>query len=289
MSGPALDPELLKAFLAVADQLSFTRAARSLNRTQSAVSSQIKRLETQLGTELFKRSTTNVALSAAGEGLVGYARRILMLGDEAVQRLKQHRMEGRVRLGVMDDYGALILPPILKSFSNLYPGIELQMETGLTSGMVGRLGRAYDIVIAMHEAGEQTGEFLRREQAVWAGPASINPKDLDPLPVALYPTGCLFRKWALDALDRAGREWRLAFVSHSLAAVEAIANQGLAITVVKSGTLPRSLVPFGREHGLPPLPRADIRLHCAPSLSAASGLLARHIRENLGQPRQRHQ
>ena len=81
MSGPALDPELLKAFLAVADQLSFTRAARSLNRTQSAVSSQIKRLETQLGTELFKRSTTNVALSAAGEGLVGYARRILMLGD----------------------------------------------------------------------------------------------------------------------------------------------------------------------------------------------------------------
>jgi DNA-binding transcriptional LysR family regulator len=181
MSGPALDPELLKAFLAVADQLSFTRAARSLNRTQSAVSSQIKRLETQLGTELFKRSTTNVALSAAGEGLVGYARRILMLGDEAVQRLKQHRMEGRVRLGVMDDYGALILPPILKSFSNLYPAIELQMETGLTSGMVRRLGRAYDIVIAMHEAGEQTGEFLRREQAVWAGPASINPKDLDPL------------------------------------------------------------------------------------------------------------
>lgn len=285
MSSPALDPELLKAFLAVADQLSFTRAASSLNRTQSAVSSQIKRLETQLGTELFKRSTTNVALSATGEGLVGYARRILMLGDEAVQRLKQHRIEGRVRLGVMDDYGALILPPILKSFSNMYPGIELQMETGLTSGMVGRLGRTYDIVIAMHEAGERTGELLRREQAVWAGPASINPKDLDPLPVALYPPGCLFRKWALDA----GRQWRLAFVSHSLAAVEAIANQGLAITVVKSGTLPRSLVPFGREHGLPPLPRADIRLHCAPSLSAASGLLARHIRENLGQPRQRRQ
>ena len=118
---------------------------------------------------MFKRSTTNVALSAAGEGLVGYARRILMLGDEAVQRLKQHRMEGRVRLGVMDDYGALILPPILKSFSNLYPGIELQMETGLTSGMVGRLGRAYDIVIAMHEAGEQTGEFLGASRL--SGPA----------------------------------------------------------------------------------------------------------------------
>src|ERR1700747_1893495 len=121
MSSPGLDPELLNAFLAVADQLSFTRAATSLNRPQSAVSLQIKRLETQLRTELFKRSTSNVALSTAGEGLVGYARRILMLADEAVQRLRQHRIEGRVRLGVMDDYGALILPPILKSFSNTYP------------------------------------------------------------------------------------------------------------------------------------------------------------------------
>jgi Bacterial regulatory helix-turn-helix protein, lysR family len=74
MSSPGLDPELLKAFLAIADQLSFTRAATSLNRTQSAVSLQIKRLETQLRTELFKRSTSNVALSTAGEGLVGYAR-----------------------------------------------------------------------------------------------------------------------------------------------------------------------------------------------------------------------
>jgi DNA-binding transcriptional LysR family regulator len=287
MSRPALDPELLKAFLAVADRLSFTHAAVSLNRTQSAVSSQIKRLETQLGTELFKRSTTNVALSAAGEGLIGYARRILMLGDEAVERVRAHRTEGRVRLGVMDDYGALILPPILKSFSNTYPGIELHMETGLTSGMVGRLGRAYDVVIAMHEAGDGPGEFLRRERAVWAGPAALDPRVLDPLPVALYPAGCLFRKWALDALDRAGRPWRLAFVSHSLAAVEAIANQGLAITVVKSGTLPRSLVTFGRQHGLPSLPRADIRLHCAPTLTTAGSLLADHIRQNLGPAGQR--
>jgi DNA-binding transcriptional LysR family regulator len=282
MSSPTLDPELLKAFLAVADQLSFTRAASSLNRTQSTVSSQIKRLESRLKTELFNRSTTKVELSPAGEALVGYARRILMVGEEAVQRLKQHRIDGSVRLGVMDDYGTLLLPPILRDFANLYPSIELQMETGLTSGMVGRVGSLYDIVIAMHAAGERTGEFLRREQAVWAGVASFNPNELDPLPVALYPTGCLFRKWALDALDHAGRRWRLAFVSHSLAAVEAIANQGLAITVVKSGTLPRSLTTFGREHGLPPLPLADIRLHCAPSLSPASDLLAHHIRKHLG-------
>ena len=59
--------------------------------------------------------------------------------------------------------------------------------------------------------------------------------------MALYPQGCLFRKWAIDALDAARRPWRLAFVSHSLAAVEAVAAQGLAVTVVKAGTFPPRL------------------------------------------------
>lgn len=282
MSLSHLDPDLLRAFLAVVEQRSFTGAAVSLNRTQSAVSSQIKRLEHQLGLKLFTRSTTRVDLSAAGEGLIPYARRILSLGEEAVQRLRQHEITGRVRLGVMDDYGTVVLPPILKTFCSAYPGIELQMETGLTSGMVGRAGKAYDLVIAMHLRGEKSGELLRRERAVWAGSTEISPRDIDPLPVALYPSGCLFRKWALDALDRIGRKWRLAFVSHSLAAVEAIASQGLAITVVKEGTFPRSLRAFGTEEGLPTLPTADIRLHCFSSSAAPTRLLAQHLREHLG-------
>ena len=119
MNHPELEPDLLRAFLAVAEQRSFTRAATRLNRTQSAVSSQIKRLEEQLGVELFSRTTSRVDLSAAGESLMGYARRILSLGDEAVQQLRQHDIAGRVRLGVMDDYGTVLLPAILKVFCGL--------------------------------------------------------------------------------------------------------------------------------------------------------------------------
>src|SRR6201746_2071537 len=105
MSEPVLDPDLLKAFVAVADQRSFTRAAAVLNRTQSAVSMQIKRLEDRLGVELFSRTTVNVDLSSAGEGLLGYARRILKLNDEAVGRLREHKVAGVVRLGGMGDDG----------------------------------------------------------------------------------------------------------------------------------------------------------------------------------------
>jgi DNA-binding transcriptional LysR family regulator len=153
MSMPSLDPDLLKTFVAVADQRSFTRAAVMLNRTQSAVSMQIKRLEARLDVELFNRTKVNVDLSAAGERLLGYARRILALNDEAVGRMAERKIEGVVRLGVMDDYGIFIVPPLLASFLAGYPRIHVEMETGLTSSMPARLGEAYDLVIAMHPAG----------------------------------------------------------------------------------------------------------------------------------------
>jgi len=184
-----------------------------------------------------------------------------------------------VRLGVMDDYGASILPPLLAGFMAGYPLIQVQMESGLTSTMPGRLGEAYDLVIAMHPAGSGEGEFLRHEQAVWAASPHHSVEAQDPLPVALYPQGCLFRKWAMEALDSAKRRWRLAFVSHGLAAAEAIAAEGLAVTVVKAGTFPARLRPLGESDGLPPLPTADICLHRAAKLSRAATLLGDHLRQ----------
>jgi DNA-binding transcriptional LysR family regulator len=277
MKENGLDPELLAAFVAVADHRSFTRAAAALNRTQSAVSMQIKRLEERLGIELFRRSKVQVDLSPSGEGLLGYARRILVLNEEAVGRLREHGVEGVVRLGVMDDYGTFVIPPLLASFVGGYPRIKVEMETGLTSTMVGRLGKAFDLVIAMHPRGGGSGEFLRREQAVWAASPSHPVETSDPLPLALYPQGCLFRKWAIDALDNARRRWRLAFISHSLTAVESIAAQGLAVTVVKAGTFPSKLRRLSERQGMPPLPAGDIHLHRATRLSHAASLLADHL------------
>ena len=176
------------------------------------------------------------------------------------------------------------MPPLLASFVASYPLIHIEMETGLTSAMTGRLGEVYDLVIAMHPEGCRDGELLRREQAVWAASTEHRAEALDPLPVALYPQGCLFRSWAMQALDSANRPWRLAFVSHSLSAVEAIAAQGLAVTVVKTGTFPAKLRRLSVRDGMPPLPRADIRLHRAANLSRAASLLADHLAAALTEP-----
>ncbi|MGY3036748.1 DNA-binding transcriptional LysR family regulator [Bradyrhizobium sp. USDA 4354] len=284
MTSPDLDPDLLKAFLAVAKHRSFTRAAAILNRTQSAVSVQIKRLEERLDVRLFHRTRSGVALSAAGQELLVYAKRLLDLNAEAVDALRARKGAAMVRLGVMDDYGTIVVPPLLTQFAKSHPEIRVEIETGLTAAMPARLGEAYDLVIAMHPEGHGDGELLRREQAVWAAAASYSagaPHDM--LPVALYPPGCLFRQWAADALDAARRPWRLAFVSQSLAAVEAIAAQGLAITVVKAGILPPRLRVLSERDGLPPLPAADIRLHRARNLSRPAALLADHLQRAISE------
>lgn len=135
----------------------------------------------------------------------------------------------------------------------------------------------------MHPQGRGNGELLRREQAVWAAASSYRAAALDPLPVALYPPGCLFRQWAAEALDAAGRPWRLAYVSRTLAAVESIAAQGLAVTVVKAGTLPASLRALSDRDGMPPLPAAEIRLHRTRDLSHAGSLLADHLQRAISE------
>ncbi|OKO81789.1 LysR family transcriptional regulator [Bradyrhizobium sp. NAS80.1] len=284
MSSPDLDPDLLKAFLAVTEHRSFTRAAAALNRTQSAVSVQIRRLEERIGTKLFHRNRTGIAPTAAGDELRAYAKRILALNAEAVGAIHARQTEAVIRLGVMDDYGTIVIPPLLASFAKHHPLVQVEIETGLTSTMPARLGEAYDLVIAMHPQGRGDGELLRCEQPVWAASASYRAGARDPLPVALYPPGCLFRQWAAEALDAAGRPWRLAYVSRTLAAATQIAAAGLAVTVVKAGTLPPHLRDLSGHDDLPPLPAADIRLHRARNLSQAGGLLADHLQRGISEP-----
>ncbi|MGY4375300.1 DNA-binding transcriptional LysR family regulator [Bradyrhizobium sp. i1.3.6] len=128
MTTPVLDPDLLKAFLAVAEHRSFTRAAQLLNRTQSAVSVQIRRLEERIGTKLFQRTRAGVALTAAGDELLVYARRLLDLNAEAIDVLRARKRDAVVRLGVMDDYGTIVIPPLLARFAQNHP--EIRVEIG---------------------------------------------------------------------------------------------------------------------------------------------------------------
>lgn len=289
MSPSALEPVLLSAFVAVAERRSFTGAALALHRTQSAVSLQVKRLETRLGVELFRRTTTSVTITPAGESLLGYARRLLTLGEEAVGQVLQSEIEGRVRLGVMEDYGATIVPPLLASFARSFPRVQVEMETGLTSAMPERLGSDFDLVVAMHGRnaradGPDPGTLLRVEEPVWVTSPNWTVAEDGAVTLAVARPGCLFRAWATEALETSGRKWRIAFVSQSQAAVLSVVAEGLAVSVVKAGICPPGLRRLTARDGWPELPMAEIRLHRAPRLDRAARHLGDHLVAGLGDP-----
>jgi DNA-binding transcriptional LysR family regulator len=273
-----VDIDLLRAFLAVVDGGSFTTAARTLNRTQAAVSMQIKRLEETVGGLLLDRSSRRVELTRRGEALAGYARRMVMLNDEALATLREDALGGIVRLEAIEDYAVHSLPPLLAGFMSAHPNVAVEMETGFTPSLIDRLGETFDVVLTMHPSGAGRGEVLRRERAVWAGSRQHAVHEQAVLPLALHPAGCQFRQAALTSLDRAKRPWRLTYVCQSHGALEAAVLTGLGVTVTKSGTLPRGLAVFGRAEGLPSLPSFEISLHRKRrNMSRAAIALADHL------------
>ncbi|CAM5231996.1 LysR family transcriptional regulator OS=Stutzerimonas stutzeri OX=316 GN=CXK95_12560 PE=3 SV=1 [Stutzerimonas stutzeri] len=126
---PGIDTELLRSFVAIADHGGFTRAAEAVHRTQSAISMQMKRLEEDvLQRPLFERSGRQVSLTAEGQVLLGYARRILKLHGEVMTTLREPHMVGAVRIGTPDDYVMRFLPGILAQFAQAYPLVQVELH-----------------------------------------------------------------------------------------------------------------------------------------------------------------
>ena len=231
---------------------------------------------------MFQREGRQVRLTSAGESLVGYARRILALSDEAVGAVQQHEVASVVRLGCIDDYAMRFLPAILARFWRQHPAVLVEVETGLTARLLERIETDFDLVLAMHPAGLGRGTVIRRDLPVWAASPQHAVHRQDPLPLALFREGCLFRRWATSALDGVGRRWRCAYVSPSIATVEAAVETGLAVSVFKKSTVSPRLRRLGARDGFPRLPDVDITLH-APSraVSRQASALADHLAHSL--------
>lgn len=257
-----LDLQLLRTFATLADVGTVTAAAERLDYTQSAISMQLRRLEELVATQLVRRAGRRLALTADGERLLGYARRLLALNDEAWTDLRAKPVRGVVRLGIPDDYAAL-LPPTLSYFGQLYPSVELQVHCGLSVDLVRELGAGQlDLAVVTRQRNSPGGEVLRREPLVWAASRRHEPRVSDPLPLALFSAGKdVFREQALSALESAGRTWRIAYTSQSLTGVRPAVDAGLAITVIARNMLTGDLRALDDSSGLPVLPTIEIAVH----------------------------
>ncbi len=240
---PDLDLDLLRCFVLVAEARGFTAAGEALGLTQSAVSLRIKRLEEIVRRPLFRRTSRAVALTRDGETLLGYARRLLALNDEAVRRLVAPPVAGRLRLGVADHFVPRSLAPILARFARTYPEVRLEVEVGRSHELRAKQAEGgLDLVLGKRRDGETTGVPIWTETVVWAAAPDWSAPADRPLPLALLPEGCLFRERALAALARAGLPFEPVFTCDSLLGLAAAAQAGFALTVLGRSGFPPGLI-----------------------------------------------
>lgn len=279
---PLLESDVLKTFVGIAESGSFTRTAAQVFRTTAAVSQQIKRLEETLGRPLFLRESRRVRLTADGEILLGYARRLLKLNEEAVAHFRIPNLAGTVRFGTPFDIGVGSLPDLLAQFALSHPAVQVDVSVGRSCELIARLDAGeLDLTLLNTgdaDADDSRGEVICSEALVWAGRDGGLAVKRDPLPLALANTGCAWRRAALDGLDRLGRSYRIAYSSEQCAGQEAALLADLAIAA-----FPASLVkpPLRRlalqEHGLPPLGEYHIKLLRGSNRGAAAEALAAQV------------
>ncbi|GKW48832.1 LysR substrate-binding domain-containing protein [Halomonas sp. NCCP-2165] len=283
MRAETLDLSLLRTLVAVADTGSVTAAARRLAYTQSTVSMQLRRLEEALGVALHEREGRCIRFTAEGQRLLGHARRLLALNDEALTDMRTRRVVGELTLGIPEDYASL-LTSVFAYFHQLYPEVRLQVVCATSADLVGRVRQGeLDLALVTRQRHSPGGEVIRREPLAWAVGSRRQPSLLDPLPLALYSPGAdLFREVAEQVLAAAGRDWCLAYTSQSMAGLTPVVQAGLAIVVVTQSMLTPELRVLEASSGLPPLPAVELALHRPPHRpTEPARRLAELIREQL--------
>lgn len=276
-----LDPLLLRSFVAIADAGSLTRAGERLRLSQPTISLQVQRLERALGCRLLERSPHRLSLTAEGETLLGYARRILALQEEALGRLSQPGVSGTVRLGTPEDFATTHLPAVLGAFTRAHPLVALEVTTDLTLNLVQRFGAGeFDLVLVKREpAGPAEGVRVWREPLVWASAAPLADAfgRAAPLPLVVSPHPCVYRRRAIRTLERLGREHRIAYTSTSLAGAQAAVRAGLGVAVLPKEMVPPDFTVLDEAAGAPDLADTEIALMLATPVPVPAERLAQHM------------
>ncbi|MCM2450542.1 LysR family transcriptional regulator [Agrobacterium vitis] len=250
-----LDSDALASFVAVAETGSFTAAAERLGRTQAAVSMAIGKWEERLDLRLFDRGHRRVTLTPIGERLLGYARRIRAIEDEALATLLEGRNESRVRLGMPDDYLTLFGTALMQRFAPQHPKVNLDLQYDFSHHLEGMVeSRELDIAIITQSPAEPKGELIRLERQVWCAAPDRYPEHSSTVQLALFPDGCRSRPQVLAALDRADRRWRIVYSSSDIAGIQLAVHSGDLLTVLPETAVPANWRKLGMDDGLPELP-----------------------------------
>jgi DNA-binding transcriptional LysR family regulator len=266
--------ELLRTYVTVTDLSSFTRAAEVLQRTQPAISLQMRRLEEIVKAKLIMCVGRELKLTEEGEFLMVYARQILCLNDEALSRVSRSDVAGRLCVGLPTDYAVAFFQSVLTQFSKEHREVNLEIYCKLSRELLDDLNKdSLDVVIAM--TGEGAKKYLAREwveRPMWVSAKTGNLHKRTPVPVAAHPEGCAYRNRMVQALSSVQREWRLAYCSPGITGLQNAVLSGLGVSALTKRTYLDGMRILTEKDGFPALSDLHVGLYYKHVHQADSGL-----------------
>ncbi len=267
MSAP-LDIDQLQTFVAIVDTGSFTKAADRVFKTQSAVSMQMRRLEERIGKQLFAKDGRGNRLTAEGDKLLNFARRMMRLNNEAIAAFDDNRLEGTLRIGTPDDYADRYMPGIIDRFARTHPNVELYIICEPSVDLAEKLAKGeLDIALVTHNPRARQSDVVRTEPLCWVGSANHPLPDNAPVRLAVGRRDCQWRQIACVALDSVGRDYQILFTSWSSTVVASAVLAGMAVSVLPESALRPGMKVLTQADGFPPLAPVQIGIMRRPGLS----------------------
>ena len=235
----------LEVFTAVAEEKSFSRAGGRIGRTQPAISSAIKQLESELGEPLFDRMGRSIRLTAAGELLLEYSKRLLGLREEAVLAIGELRglSRGTLRLGANETTCLYLLPEVLSTFTKAYPLVQVDIHRAITRSITERVVEGmldFGIVTLPIKNSRLVALTIHRdEMALIVGPAhplasrrSVKMNDLESEPFILHKIGTTTRERLVKHFNDGGVKMRVTMELASIETIKRFVSVGMGISIV---------------------------------------------------------
>ncbi|KGP00584.1 LysR substrate-binding domain-containing protein [Alcaligenes faecalis] len=250
-----LDLDLLRTLVTIEKTSTFSGAAEQLHKTQSAVTQQMQRLESQLEVSLFQKQGRHRILTSQGKQLANYARRLLAINDEAMRTIGQKQMEGEIRFGAPLDVADTLLPPILTFIAQQAPRVRLEIRVDRSPFLMDALEAGeLDMTISTRHDTRLNGFTLRTTPTAWICAADYVLNMHAPLALILADEPSIFRRIALEALNQTKLNWHINYLAPTLVGIKAAVRAGLGVTARSVEFLEPDMRIISETNGLPPLP-----------------------------------
>jgi DNA-binding transcriptional LysR family regulator len=250
-----LDPRLLRSFVGIVDAESFTLAAERLHMTQSTISQQLGRLEEAVGLTLIDRTARPIKVTAAGERLLGYARRILALQLEAESALGDPVGTASIRIGVPEDVVSAAMAKVFYDFTRRHPEIHLDVTAGLSRDLTRRYRAGeFDIAIVKEPAASADCRATFPEAMAWFEGVDAPEAWPNPVPLIAFPPGGLYREAMFERIEQEQLRWYIAFSGSSLHNVLIAVEAGLGLSLLpRTAAAGYRVRQYAHFHAEPPI------------------------------------